>query len=108
MEGLSKETEELKPLVEKYTELCEPSTFFTHFESYLHMNCIRKRYLENNDFQAQFHEKTGHCRIVFYDPTSKPLVRVQWKINFDKVSEEFNESYEVAFTEKGNKRITLD
>jgi len=101
LEGLSKDTEELKPLVEKYTELCEPSTFFTHFESYLHMNSTRKRYLENNDIQAQVHEETGFCRIIFYDPTLKPLVRIQWKIIFDKVSEEFNELYQVAFTKLG-------
>jgi len=101
LEGLSKETEEVKPLIEKSTELCEPSMFFTHFESYLHMNSTRKVYLENNDLQAQFHEKTGYCRIVFNDPTSKPLVLVQWKIIFDKASEEFNESYQVAFTETG-------
>ena len=101
LEGLSKETEELKALVEKYTGLCEPSTFFTHFESYLQLYSTRKRYIENNDLKAKVHEKTGFYRIVFYDPTSEPLARIQWKIIFDKIAEEFSESYQVDFTEKG-------
>lgn len=102
LEGLSNSSEELKPLIEKSIEICDPSLFFTQFENYLGMHTQRNQYLEEINLTAQFHKKTGYCRIVFNDAKSlEPLVRVQWMIVFNKINDEFEESYQAAFTGKG-------
>ena len=102
LEGLSNSSEELKPLIEKSIEICDLSLFFTQFETYLGMHTQRNQYLEENNLTAKFHKKTGYCRIVFNDAkSSEPLVRVQWMIVFNKINDEFEESYQAAFTGKG-------
>ena len=100
-EELLNTSEELKPLIEKCMELCEPATFFKNFELYLKMYLFRRQFIENNKLEAQFNKKNGMCRIMFKDENSKPLIRVQWTIGFSESSQSFNESYQVEFTANG-------
>ena len=93
-------TSEVGPLVEKCSKSGDPTIFFKKIERYWEKYTFRKQFLQEENLESHFHKTTGAYRVVF-KYGKEPLAKLQWSIQFNDLAEEFFDTYNVLFTDKG-------
>ena len=93
-------TSEVGPLVEKCSKSGDPTIFFKKIERYWEKYTFRRQFLQEENLESQLHKTTGAYRIIF-KYGKEVLAKLQWSIQFDDLAEEFLDTYNVVFTDKG-------